>query len=376
MIRGEKEFLELLKAGLWNAPLDLSLFSPNTDWERIQQLAKEQTVMGIITDGLSGVPREKQGARPVMMRFYARTMALEDENRKMNAFAPQLMMQLERKGVHSLLLKGAGVAQCYTQPTHRVVGDIDLLVIDEQEYDKARKLMLMIAKEVEGEDVGRKHSAFHYKGFTIEVHGDFRFYINQTCRTKTPAWKRNRLSEEGCRVKEGVLAGAMLPPVQFDVIFIFAHMLGHYMGAGGVGLRQVSDWMMFLNRHFEEIDLQELEDDLNFLGIRRYWEVFGAMAVSYLGFPKEKMPLYDDKNTKKGRMVLENIFKTGNFGALQKQDQLKGDANPVLKKIVTFVGQVPVYARNLRVFPKDTLWCFRQFIASALRGYQSKPLPE
>ena len=168
----------------------------------------------------------------------------------------------------------------------------------------------------------------------------------------------------------------MLPPVQFDVIFIFAHMLGHYMGAGGVGLRRVSDWMMFLNRHFEEIDLQELEDDLNFLGIRRYWEVFGAMAVGYLGFPKEKMPLYDDKNTKKGRMVLENIFKTGNFGALQKQDQLKGDANPVLKKIVTFVGQVPVYARNLRVFPKDTLWCFRQFIASALSGYQSKPLPE
>ena len=78
MIKGEKEFLELLKAGLWNAPLDLSMFSSQTDWERILQLAKEQTVMGVITDGLSGVPREKQGERRVMMQFYARTMALED----------------------------------------------------------------------------------------------------------------------------------------------------------------------------------------------------------------------------------------------------------------------------------------------------------
>lgn len=374
MIKGEKEFLELLKAGLWNAPLDLSMFSSQTDWERILQLAKEQTVMGVITDGLSCVPREKQGERRVMMQFYARTMALEDENRKMNAFAPQLMIQLERKGVHSLLLKGQGVAQCYRQPLHRVVGDIDLLVTDAEEYAKARKLMLMIAKEVEKEDEGRKHSAFDYKGMTIEIHGDFRFYINKACRMNTPKWKQTRLTDDGVRVKEGPLAGALLPPVMFDVLFIFAHLIGHYMGQGGVGLRQVSDWMMYLNTHYEKLNLQILADDLRLLGLRPYWEVFGAMAVACLGYPEARMPYYDARNVLKGRMVLENIFKTGNFGTLQKQEQLKGDASPLLKKLVTFLGQVPVYYRNLRVFPKDTLWCFRQFIASALRGYQSKTI--
>ena len=34
-----------------------------------------------------------------------------------------------------------------------------------------------------------------------------------------------------------------------------------------------------------------------------------------------------------------------------------------------------MYARNLRVFPHDTLWCFKEFIASALRGYQTKEPP-
>lgn len=374
-MKSKKAFLALLRAGLWGSEPEQLVFTEDTDWDEVYQLTKEQTVVGIVTDGISALPKQFHGPRPKMMQFFARTMNLEDENRKMNSFVPQLMIQLERKGVHSLLLKGAGVATCYRQPLHRVVGDIDLLVTDAKEYQRARELMLMIAEEVEHEDVGRKHSAFRYKGLLIEVHGDFRFYINKQCRQHTPEWKNKRLMEGGRHLTEGLLKGAILPPVQFDVLFIFAHMVGHYTGAGGVGLRQVCDWLMFLHQHITEIDLQALEEDLDFLGLRRYWEVFGAMAVDQLGFPQELMPLYSRMNSKKGRIVLRNIFKTGNFGALQRRDQLKGDANPVLKKVVTFVGQVPVYARNLRVFPKDTLWCFKQYIASALRGYQTKSHP-
>lgn len=372
-MKGEREFLELLKAGLWGSQLDLSVFGKDTDWDVVYQLAKEQTVIGVITDGLSALPKENHGARPTMMQFFARTMNLEDENRRMNSFVPQLMTQLERKGVHSMLLKGAGVATCYRQPLHRVVGDIDLLVMDAEEYQKARTLMLMIAEEVENEDVGRKHSTFRYKGMTIEIHGNFRFNINKQCRLHTPAWKKNRLAEGGRHIEEGLLKGAILPPVQFDVLFIFAHLLAHYIG-GGIGLRQVSDWLVFLKEHIAKINLQILEEDLDFLGLRKYWEVFGAMAVDQLGFPEELMPLYNKKNIKKGRIVLQNIFKTGNFGTKQKQEQLKEGANPIAKKAVTFWGQIPVYARNLRVFPKDTLWCFKEFIASSLRGYQTKEI--
>ena len=130
--------------------------------------------------------------------------------------------------------------------------------------------------------------------------------------------------------------------------------------------------MMFVNRYHQKIDKDVLVDDLNLLGIRQYWEVFGAMAVDYLGFPKERMPLYDRRNSKKGGIVLTNIFKTGNFGAKQKKWQLKEGSNTMLKKVVTFLGQIPVYSRNLRLFPKDTLWCFCNFVSSALGGYKTK----
>ena len=365
-------FLELLRAGLWGVSPDLSLFDTTIEWGKVLEVGQEQTVVGVLTDGIAMLPNEMRGERRVVMPFFARTMELEDENRKMNRFAPFLMTQLEKKGVKSILLKGQGVAMCYRQPLHRVVGDIDLLVPDAEQYHRARQLMMKIAEVTEDEDEGRKHSAFVYKGMTIEIHGDFRFSINKQCKHNIRKWKEMRLAEPTRHIDEGDLKGATLPSIQFDAVFIFAHLLGHYMGAGGVGLRQVSDWMMFVNRYHQEIDKDVLVDDLNLLGIRQYWEVFGAMAVDYLGFPKERMPLYDSRNSKKGKIVLTNIFKTGNFGAKQKKWQLKEGSNTMLKKVVTFCGQIPVYSRNLRLFPKDTLWCFSNFVRSAMGGYKTQ----
>ena len=365
-------FLELLRAGLWGVSPDLSLFDTTIEWGKVLEVGQEQTVVGVLTDGIAMLPNEMRGERRVVMPFFARTMELEDENRKMNRFAPFLMTQLEKKGVKSILLKGQGVAMCYRQPLHRVVGDIDLLVPDAEQYQRARQLMMKIAEVTEDEDEGRKHSAFVYKGMTIEIHGDFRFSINKQCKHNIRKWKEMRLAEPTRHIDEGDLKGATLPSVQFDAVFIFAHLLGHYMGAGGVGLRQVSDWMMFVNRYHQEIDKDVLVDDLNLLGIRQYWEVFGAMAVDYLGFPKERMPLYDSRNSKKGKIVLMNIFKTGNFGAKQKKWQLKEGSNTMLKKVVTFCGQIPVYSRNIRLFPKDTLWCFSNFVRSAMGGYKTQ----
>lgn len=365
-------FLELLRAGLWGVSPDLSLFDTTIEWGKVLEVGQEETVVGVLTDGIAMLPNEMRGERRVVMPFFARTMELEDENRKMNRFAPFLMTQLEKKGVKSILLKGQGVAMCYRQPLHRVVGDIDLLVPDAEQYQRARQLMMKIAEVTEDEDEGRKHSAFVYKGMTIEIHGDFRFSINKQCKHNIRKWKEMRLVEPTRHIDEGDLKGATLPSVQFDAVFIFAHLLGHYMGAGGVGLRQVSDWMMFVNRYHQEIDKDVLVDDLDLLGIRQYWEVFGAMAVDYLGFPKERMPLYDRRNSKKGGIVLTNIFKTGNFGAKQKKWQLKEGSNTMLKKVITFCGQIPVYSRNIRLFPKDTLWCFSNFVRSAMGGYKTQ----
>lgn len=363
-------FLQLYKTGLWGIPLDASTFSAEIDWDSVYRLAKEQTVVGIVAEGISQLPREKQGRRQLMLQFFKQTAGIEDENKKMNAFVPYLISQMERMGVQAVLLKGQGVATNYRNPLRRVVGDIDLLIQDQGQYEKARILMGKIAI-LDGVDVNRKHAAYLYKDMVVEIHGDFRFLINKKCKLHLDEWKTKRISDHSRIISNDFVKGLKVPSVQFDSVFIFAHMLGHLMGSGGVGLRQVCDWMMFLNKIYEEIDTDSLKKDLELLGLMPYWKVFGAMAVSELGFPKERMPMYDEKYVPKGKRVLKNIFYTGNFGSRQKEKHLDGNSNVVLKKLVTLLGEIPVYTKNFAVFPKDTLWCFGQYIRLALRGYQS-----
>ena len=83
------------------------------------------------------------------------------------------------------------------------------------------------------------------------------------------------------------------------------------------------------------------------------------------------MPFYDEKLIGKGKRILRLILYTGNFGTRQKVNQLDNNANVILKKMVTLLGQLPIYVKKLFVFPKDTIWCFGQYIRLALRGYQS-----
>lgn len=363
-------FLQLLKAGLWGKSLDVSRFSAEIDWDGVYQLAQEQTVMGFVAEGISQLPREKQGRRQLMLQFYKQTAEIEDENRKMNAFVPYLISQMERMGVQAVLLKGQGVAANYMNPLRRAVGDIDLLITGDGQYERAKKLMEEIAT-LDEEDVKRKHAAFLYKGMVVELHGDFRFLINKKCKKHLDAWKRIRLTGDSRAINNDYVKGLVVPSIQFDVVFVFAHMLGHLMGSGGVGLRQVSDWMMFVNKYYDEIDLKALEEDLVLLGLLDYWRLFGAMAVHELGFPEERMPFYDERLIGKGKKIMKLILYTGNFGTRQKVKQLGEDANVMLKKIVTLLGQLPVYVNNFLVFPKDTIWCFAQYLRLALRGYQS-----
>lgn len=361
----QEQFLDLYRCGLWGCDVNVGLFTGDVDWQGILELARNQTVVGNLADGMGKLPRELRPDKPTYFGMIAMTSDIEAENKRMNDFIPSLMSQLRQQGIHAVLLKGQGVAACYRNPLHRMAGDVDLLIPDTTEYVRARSLMLQVSREIEDEDPSRKHSAFLLHGFFVELHGDFRFFISKRCRQNTMAWRQRAFPADraGCRYKDGFI----LPPVRFDVVFIFAHLLGHFMN-GGIGLRQVSDWMMSLHSPeiAKSIDVALLKSDLELLGLMIYWKLFASMAVVHLGFPKEEMPFYDPEFDAKGTKVLMNIFYTGNFGARQKARQLSGDSNRFLKKFVTLIGQLPVYRRNFSLFPKDTLYCFREYMKGSL----------
>ena len=80
----EKILYELLKAGLWGtAPLLTEPLSAK-QWEEVKNLADEQTITGLIFDGLNLIDADKRPSKEFIMQWFANIMIIEKANTKMN----------------------------------------------------------------------------------------------------------------------------------------------------------------------------------------------------------------------------------------------------------------------------------------------------
>ena len=77
-------FFALLRAGLWGEPIDERLFENFTDWQEIQCLARAQTVVGVVLDGMSSLPQNLRPARSEYMQWLSLVMQIENANDMLN----------------------------------------------------------------------------------------------------------------------------------------------------------------------------------------------------------------------------------------------------------------------------------------------------
>lgn len=365
MNKSKTIFLELLRDGLWGKDLDMSLDWKNADWARVTRLMRTQTVVGVAMDAMVKLPVALRPEKKVFYNLILTVKKIEEKNKEMNHTVPVLMSGLREQGCHALLLKGQGASMNYPNPLHRSSGDIDLFVgFDDDVYNKTLDVLTAMNVTLHDNNAKRKHADLQLGDIVVEVHGSLGTSICKTCDANMRAWAESVLSDEN-QVFHSKRGDIVLPPYNFDALFIFVHLLNHYM-QGGVGLRQVCDWMMYMYKNYDKIDADRLKKDVEFLGIEKFWGLFASMAVKFIGYPEGMMPMYDASWNDKCEGVLSHIFKTGNFGAKQKEKHLSAEANVVLKKFVTFCGQIPVYADSMRLFPRETVYCFGKFFKGGM----------
>lgn len=361
MNKSETAFLELLKTGLWGTEAQKEDFlDKNIDWERVSELGHQQTVTGLIGDAMSQLPRGVV-PRPVYLRLLNDVKTIEDNNLQMNALVPILFRTLDQLGVKTWLLKGQGVAQCYVNPLRRTSGDIDVFFPRMEDYELSRADFLkhLNPENVYNDNAETRTLEFDYKGIYIELHGCLVTEVNRRCDRRFPAFLDK---SQDASVKQW--NGATLPPVQFDSVFIFMHMVRHYFG-GGIGLRQVSDWMRYVHVHHDEIDADALKADLQDTGLFRLWQAFGCMAVECLGCPAESMFFFDGKYSKHARRLLQYILESGNFGHYDKRTKSTSHIYFV-RRFVAFWGHLQMKFRNFTMFPEESVYGIPSFIKDGL----------
>lgn len=352
--KNQKAFLALLREGLWSdGNLELRI-DEAADWQEIYRLATEQSVLGLILAGL-----EHSDVKPpqvVLLQWIGEVQMIEQRNNEMNGFIAKLIEKLRKNDIYALLVKGQGVAQCYEKPLWRVSGDVDLL-LDDENYQKAKELLIPLSEVTESEDVAKKHLALKINGFEVELHGKMPFGIS--CRADDVVDEMLEDSLLKGRVSKWSVdeTDVLLPNPDNHIVIVFTHFLRHFF-IEGVGLRQICDWCRLLYSYRDSLNYELLESRIRKMGLMSEWKAFGALAIEYLGYPKDSMPLLnvnDDLNAnlkKKTDRIMELVLESGNFGH-NKDLSYRTRYSGMIYKIVAAWRRLKDFAALIPVFPVD-----------------------
>ena len=362
--RNTSTFLSIVQAGLWEKSIRLE--SLNKDcFTEVSRIAEEQSVIGLVAAGLEHV-REHNVPQECVLQIIGQALQLEKRNSAMNDFIRVIIDRMRSDGIYTILIKGQGVAQCYTRPLWRSAGDVDFL-LSKDNYQKAALFLKQMASSLEEENPYTQHLALSIANWEVELHGTMR----------TGLWKRfDKVLDD---VQEDIFYSGnvrswmngntqvFLPRADEDVVYVFGHILQHFYKEG-VGLRQICDWCRLLWTFKDSIDKKLLRKRVCEMDAMSEWRAFACFAVNYLGMPVEAMPLYvySQKWQRKADKILSYILATGNFG--HKRDQSFKQSNSVVeRKTKMFWHITKDSARQITIFPLDSIKMWLIMMRTGLR---------
>lgn len=346
----------MLRAALWaGSGCEVN----QADWKNVLETARRQTTIGLICH--AGLQCEVGKSLPEKNKAFLRQqlLSLVRSHQRINAMVARVVTVLCASGIEPVLMKGQGLAANYSVPELRQCGDIDLYV-GKEKYDMACALVNTMAGETEAAKGYGTELNYHVvvDGIIVEIHRltSLLYYremnaIYEPYSDKGMAIGGNSMMINGENV--------WLPADTFNAFFVFHHAWNHFI-SGGIGMRQLCDWTMLLHAKRETINRVELDDILCRLQLKDAWQVFGCIAVDWLGLPQSEMPFYDEKCAERAKRAVVIILKEGNFGMEWKMSKKHRRQTGLKRRLTTFFSIQIRQWRLFWVFPKIALRQYRE----------------
>lgn len=221
----------------------------------------------------------------------------------------ELKKILDENKISFVVLKGNASAIAYKDPSQRMMGDIDVLVPQDQ-YLNVKKI-LQSADYIERHDNGR-HASFNNDKQVFEIHHHYSYEIDIEEFLIDGLKNRDFVSIEGYEFP-------MLPKLANGLV-ILDHFRRHLKSS--VGLRQVVDWMMYVNCHLDDEfwinDFQGVATDKTMYTLAI---TLTRMCQLYLGLP-DSINWCNEADEYLCSLLLENVLNSGNFGRKLGSDKL------------------------------------------------------
>jgi len=247
------------------------------DWEAVLREAKSQAVVLQAYDAAGAyepwIPAE------IYQRWFRMATKLLQRNMRVQMAQNELTKLLDSQNLPYAILKGTASAQYYPRPELRALGDIDFL-IDPAQEQQVRQCLTAAGYETDGKDVD--HHAVYLRGkMSYEMHFQPAGMPEGLPGERISAYLENLLSQTRPATCD-MAVFASPAPAQHGMI-ILLHMLHHMLG-GGVGLRHVCDWAVFVQKTAGEAFWQtELVPLMRSCGLLRYTSVMTIICADVLG---------------------------------------------------------------------------------------------
>ena len=368
MGRGGSLLFELLRGELWGTELSFSQLS-HTEFEELMALAGEQTVTGLVGDCLikNNIKLEREDA----LGLFAKMKAIEKANARVNENLVSFVNFMERKGIDYIIVKGQVAGSFYPNPDARMSGDVDLYFVGDN-YQKIKSLVEQrLGKQLSKLSDG-KHVEFEVNGVIFELHDK----LSRLATRKHQAYWDQMIDNAILEGTDTVMInGKEIKTLSatYNAMYIFVHLFYH-MTASGVGLRQLCDWAMVLNRthpnppclgrEFDTAESNNKKSSLNRedlggsllrLGYFKAYKAMGAFLVEYLGLPEEQFPfVLTEKDRKWVEIIKKNILKRGNFGRTGRKVKNLGVLHSMETGYLNMAQTLTFY----RLAPKEVLLRF------------------
>ena len=331
-----------------NPAVDWNALS-EADWQEILQMARKQTVTGLLFRGVANLPAEVQVPDSLLFPLMEETDRIRRQSRLVERTAKEITEFFEGRILHPVILKGPSVACFYPEPDLRESGDIDLY-FNEKEFGKAvHAIRERLQKDGQSESLTTlPDGSVHYKwnGIDIDQHAQY-FDLS---------------SSEG------------LPPVpspEATLLMLSAHILKHSMGAG-IGLRQLCDMAMAYERI--RYDQARLLACYEATGTADWNRLLTSFLIRYLGAARTPYTSAVEGQTA-GTVspelpdpapLLDIVLGGGNFGHHEASREKALQAGPLQRTLDTarrFLGRLPF---SIRYGPRQLAHYLKELIKGNL----------
>ena len=328
-------FFALLRSGLWERPLAedelaKAIALANSDWQSILQLARQQTVSGLLYRAITHLPADFPLPDGYALDLMAISGGIAQNNCHKAAVCQKILSTCINAGLHPVVMKGSSVAAFYAHPELRSSGDIDLYFLPE-EFPRATALL-------GGEAAPDGSLHFDSDGVSIDLHDR---YFDLHCPTdKLPA----------------------VGTPEATILMLSGHILKHAIGAG-VGLRQCCDLAAAWHTLSGSLDPAKIRELFRRTGTLRWNRLLFSFLAEFLGLPDS--PFSGDPIS--GKPLLRVILEGGNFGhyAAARFDSLTADDRRRKRNTLSrFLHRLPF---SLRFAPRETIATMFSLLRGNLR---------